>query len=170
MVALALAGCAGDEAAPEEIAPPATVTVPSSDASPPTATITLEDSDGEELGTASQPPGDEATTTVRLDEPRLRATTTGRDPNGGVARVRISIEQRVTCGDRPPRPRIRYYPPPQVERIRSNPGARLPTTKRRTRLIELTDGCDTTGEVWGEAINGSGLEAVTPHVRFNHAK
>jgi hypothetical protein len=60
-----------------------------------------------------------------------------------------------------------------VERIRSNRGARLPTRSRRSLSLRLSEGrCHpgrltaVYGEVWGEAINGSGLEAVTPHLRF----
>ena len=67
--------------------------------------------------------------------------------------------------------RTRYFPPPQRERLRSNPGARLPTEKRRTLALALGRGrcgdgeaVEVEAELWGEAINGSGLEAVTPHL------
>lgn len=188
---LLLAGCGGSEdasdGAPKDResapAPPpdagvaqghgadaTTVTVPRRDATPPTSTIVLRGSDGKQLGTASQPPSDEPATTVRLDQPRFEASTIGRDDDGGVARVRISIKQHIRCGDGEAERRVRYYPPPQTERIRSNPGARLPTEETRTRPIELQASCEVTGELWGEAINGSGLEAVTPHVRFAYPR
>jgi hypothetical protein len=155
-----------------------TVEVPESDTSPPQATITLS-AGGAPLGRASQPPGDRGEVLVPLRRLSLRGTTVGRDPDGGVARVRVSIMERITCrrGDSDAtftRLRRRYFPPPQIERIRSTPGTVLPT--RRVRSLELQLGgrrCGPEarprvvhGELWGEAVNGSGLEAVTPHVRF----
>jgi hypothetical protein len=160
---------------------PSTVAVPDSDRTPPQATITLS-AGGTRLGSASQPPGSEHAAVVRLPRPSLRGTTVGRDTDGGVARVRVSVKERITCrahgsGATFARRRTRYFPPPQIERIRSNPGAVLPT--RRVRSLELEVGggrcgpgaraVSIHGELWGEAINGSGLEAVTPHVRFTAA-
>jgi hypothetical protein len=152
---------------------PGRVAVPERDASPPAATIRLARADGRTLAEAAR--GNRART-VTLDEPRLRGTTTGSDENGGVARVRVSIREEIECsnGDGPYRRlRTRYFPPPQVERIRSNPGARLPITATRSvplRLSEARCGLGRLtlvhGELWGEAINGSGLEAVTPHLKF----
>jgi hypothetical protein len=118
---------------------------------------------------------------VELREPRLRGTTRGEDENGGVARVRISILERITCraagGAEFARPRVRYFPPPQIERIKSAPGTRLPTTRERSLLLSLGGRCGpgaraaaVHGELWGEAINGSGLEAVTPHIRFAYRR
>jgi hypothetical protein len=158
-----------------------TVEVPESDKSPPQATITLSAGDAP-LGKASQPPGDGGESSVRLRRLSLRGTTVGRDPDGGVARVRVSIMERITCrrdGSDATFTRLqrRYFPPPQVERIRSTPGTVLPT--RRVRSLELRLGgrrCGAEarprvvhGELWGEAVNGSGLEAVTPHVLFRAA-
>lgn len=158
-----------------------TVAVPESDESPPQATITLS-AGGAALGRASQPPGDSGVALVSLRRLSLRGTTVGRDPDGGVARVRVSIMERIACrrggsGATFTRLRRRYFPPPQVERIRSTPGTVLPT--RRVRSLELRLGgrrCGAEarprvvhGELWGEAVNGSGLEAVTPHVRFRAA-
>jgi hypothetical protein len=97
-----------------------------------------------------------------------------------VARVRVSVKETITCaypdGRRVERERSRYFPPPQIERIRSSPGARLPTRDARTVTVSLGRGrCPAraepvaiAGELWGEAINGLGLEAVTPHVRFEY--
>ena len=156
-------------------ADPGRVAVPESDPSPPTASITLAATDGT-LAETSQPPEDKAPRTMTLDEPRLRGTTTGRDANGGVARVRVAIREEVECRDDDGayrRLRTRYFPPPQVERIRSNPGATLPTKATRSLTLKLSEArCGAGrltavhGELWGEAINGSGLEAVTPHLRF----
>jgi hypothetical protein len=154
-------------------ADPGRVAVPERDASPPAATISLALADGRTLAEAARGNGARA---VTLDEPRLRGTTTGNDDNGGVARVRVSIREEIECRGADGsygRLRTRYFPPPQVERIRSNPGARLPTTATRTvplRLSEARCGAgrltSVHGELWGEAINGSGLEAVTPHLKF----
>ena len=151
------------------------VKVPDSDASPPSATIVLEDPPGRARARAAEP-GQEPHTTVRLNHPTLQGTTIGLDENGGVARVRVSIREEITCtaGNEPLRLRTRYFPPPQVERIRSTPGAPLPTRKTRSLPIELsTSRCRSGaervhGELWGEAVNGTGLEAVTPHIRFTH--
>lgn len=152
------------------------VTVPVRDPSPPTASITLAAADGGALAETSQPLEGKAPRSVTLDEPRLRGTTTGRDADGGVARVRVSIREEIECrgGDGTYRRlRTRYFPPPQVERIRSNPGALLPTSARSSLPLSLSkERCGAGrvtavhGELWGEAINGGGLEAVTPHLRF----
>jgi hypothetical protein len=154
-----------------------TVEVPGTDATPPEATISLS-AGGTRLGSASQPPVDSADAAiVELRRPQLRGTTVGRDADGGVARVRVSIKERITCrreGTTFTRLRTRYFPPPQVERVRSTPGAVLPTRRVRTLALRVGHGrCGPTarahsihGELWGEAVNGNGLEAVTPHIRF----
>jgi hypothetical protein len=160
-------------------ADPARVVVPSTDATPPTATVALAAaSDGRTLGEASQPDGETHSATIELSESRLRGTTIGEDSNGGVSRVRISIAERITCqggdGRRFERLRTRYFPPPEVERIRARPGVRLPTRRKRSRVLALGgDRCgpgarprQVHGELWGQAINSHGLEAVTPHLRF----
>jgi hypothetical protein len=188
--ALLLVGCGGDDDTepqrPSSPAPPpdagtqaghgadpGRVTVPERDSSPPAATIRLARVDGRTLAEASLEGGGR---TVILDEPALHATTIGRDANGGVARVRVSIREEIECRDADGayrRLRTRYFPPPQVERIRSNPGARLPTSATRSLPLSLSAArcapgrlTAVHGELWGEAINGSGLEAVTPHLRF----
>ena len=133
-------------------ADPGRVAVPETDTTPPMARI--------ELASA----GDGRT----LARPRLRGTAVAVDSDGGVARVRVSIRERMTCHGSDgsvERRRTRYFPPPQIERIRSTPGTRLPTTRTRSLRLALAH-CDVHGELWGEAINGSGLEAVTPHIRF----
>jgi hypothetical protein len=193
LVALVLAGCGeANRATVEEPASPAPppdagtqaghgadpgrVVVPERDPSPPSATITLAGADGSTLAKTSPPERGRHPATVTLDEPALRGTTTGRDADGGVARVRVSLREEIDCRAADgtyQRLRTRYFPPPQVERIRSNPGARLPTRAKRSLPLSLSEGrCRADrltavhGELWGEAINGSGLEAVTPHLRF----
>jgi hypothetical protein len=205
---LAVAGCnssdsdSADRAPPatsEEAAPPpvagppdagtrfghgadaARVRVPERDESPPAAAIALERPDGTAVAQAAQP-GEAPEEVVRLPTPRLRGTTTGVDGESGVPRVRVSVKETITCaranGQRADRERVRYFPPPQIERIRSAPGARLPTRETRTVTVALGRGrCPArsepvaiAGELWGEAINGLGLEAVTPHIRFTHGR
>ena len=146
--------------------------VPESDASPPKAAIVLESPATRAPARASEPgTGDDEV--IRLNGPKLQGVAVGVDENGGVARVRVSVREEIQCAaGSEPRLRTRYFPPPQVERIRSNPGAVLPTRRVRSLPIDLsTTRCDgppaeIRGELWGEAINGSGLEAVTPHLRF----
>jgi hypothetical protein len=157
-------------------ADPGRVAVPERDPSPPAATIALARAGGGPLAEASRPPEGATPETAALDEPALRGIATGRDANGGIARVRVSMREEIECrgeDGRYRRLRTRYFPPPQVERIRSNPGARLPTKATRSVPLRLSQSrCGAGrltaahGEIWGEAINGSGLEAVTPHLRF----
>jgi hypothetical protein len=186
VTAALLAGCQGGEEPGDPERPPPVakvelrtashVAVPDRDASPPEATIVLRGAGGAPLAHASQPPAGHHPAPVELDRPRLRSTAVGRDSNGGVARVRVSIKEWILCRHRDGRDerlRTRYFPPSQIERIRSSPGARLPTELTRTLPLALAgDRCGhadpvaVRGELWGEAINGSGLEAVTPHLRF----
>ena len=157
-------------------ADPSRVAVPETDSTPPMARIVLASAgDGRTLGQADQPPTGVASGTVELARPRLLGTALGADSDGGVARVRVSIRERIMCRDSlgsVERRLTRYFPPPQIERIRSTPGTLLPTTRTRSIRLALArcgeDGqaAEIHGELWGEAINGSGLEAVTPHIRF----
>ena len=192
IIALALSGCGGGDEPPaqQRAAPPAPpdggvarghgadpgrVAVPDRDTSPPEAAIALAIPGGGTLAQAAQPPG-EKPAPVELDAPRLRGTGTASDHDGGVARVRVSIAERITCraaGGAFERRRTRYFPPPQIERIRVAPGTRLPTIRTRSMDLELggarcgdADVVAVHGELWGEAINGAGLEAVTPHIPF----
>lgn len=154
------------------------VDVPRDDSSPPTATIVLEAANGTPIAEASQPSQHPRDPAVELQGPGLRGTAVGRDPDGGVARIRVSFKELVTCrapdGSSFERPRIRYYPPQQIERIRSNSGTPLATRKSRTITLTLGRGrcgaaqmVEAEGELWGEATNGNGLEAITPHLRFS---
>jgi hypothetical protein len=167
-----VAGCHGDDIG--------WVRVPERDGSPPAVRVALMTPRGARtLAEASQPPGRPPATEVELARPRLRGTTLGEDFDGGVARVRVSISERIGCqsadGRRFERRRRRYFPPPQIERIRATPGARLPTLRTRSLQLSLIGGrCGLNaeavavqGQLWGEAINGHGLEAVTPQIHFS---
>lgn len=202
LAAAALAGCASDDPGQRTArephvakappppdagtsaghgADPARVAVPDQDDSPPAVTIVLATRRGARtLATASQPPGRRHQAEIELGQPALRGTALGEDPDGGVARVRVSISERIECRDPAGRVferlRRRYFPPPQIERITAAPGSRLPT--RRTRSLPLSlvgarcgrdaRAVEVHGQLWGEAINGHGLEAVTPHIRFSY--
>ena len=180
---------AGSPSAPPDAGRPAghgaddgRVRVPDRDRTPPGAVVLLAAPSGRTLAEAAIPGADRPPSTVQLVEPRLRGTTVGRDAEGGVARVRISISERISCRERGgratfTRSRVRYFPPPQVERVRSSPGALLRRRLTRSILLDLGgDRCGSarpvavSGELWGEAVNGSGLEAVTPHLRFEYPR
>jgi hypothetical protein len=129
---------------------------------------------------ASQP-GSRHSGELELAEPRLRGTV-GEDRNGGIVRVRVSISERISCqaddGRRFERLSTRYFPPPQIEQIRAAPGARLPTRSSRSRLLSLArercgagaEATEVHGRLWGEVINGRGLETITPPVRFRYRR
>jgi hypothetical protein len=190
-----LAGCDGNEeerTAAERASPPpppdagtATghgaddprVAVPDLDGSPPSALVVLAEPGRGPRARSAQPGGGPGRV-VALHSPSVVGTTTGRDPESGVPRVRVSLREHVTCrldaGGTVKRQRVRYFPPPQIERIRSAPGARIAVTARRRVTVPLARSrcplgaraARVQGEVWGEAINGLGLEAVTPHIHF----
>ena len=181
IAALTLAGCSSGSGGPTTPRDVRRVAVPDQDVSPPTVKITLATPRGARaLAEASQPPGRPPGPSVELAQPRLSGTTVGEDAGGGVARVRVSISERITCrgadGRRFERLRRRYFPPPQIERIQAAPGAVLPTRLRRSLQLSLigarcgpdADAVEVDGQLWGEAINGHGLEAVTPHVHFSY--
>jgi hypothetical protein len=200
LVALTFAGCGSDDhdrtspaaepGEPVSPAPPpdagtatghagddARVSVPDDDPSPPQATVVLGVPGEGARARAAQPGGGESGT-VTLDAPVVDGTTTGRDPESGIARVRVSLDEVVECrteaGEAYTRLRTRYLPPPEIERVRAAPGARLATERRRSARLRLSrERCGAEGvarriegELWGEVINGLGLEAVTPHIRF----
>jgi hypothetical protein len=172
-----LIGCASQEDGRRD---PSRVVVPERDTSPPTARIVLADPvDGRTLAEASWP-GHAPPGKLQLEEARLRGTTTGEDLDSGIVRARVSVSERISCrgadGARFERLRTRYFPPPQIEQIRAAPGARLPTRRTRSRLVVLAsercgaraEATDIDGKLWGEVINGHGLETITPMVRFEY--
>lgn len=104
---------------------------------------------------------------VTLPEPAFRATAAGRDPEGGIGRIRLSVVTTTRCGDRTRR-RVRYRPPPQIEDVALPPGARAPVERERSARVRLDagEGCTVTGEVWAEATDAHGRQAVTHHAGF----
>lgn len=187
LLLLALAGCGDDSAPPREERPsvaggggaapppdagtrgghrPGRVAVPERDATPPTATIAVRAGGREIVSASPSSPGDELRS-VTLRRPRLEATAIARDPEG-TGRIRLSLVYERTC-DGVTRRVTQYRPPAQIANVRVAPGAQAPTTRRRSARIALRPGCSATGEVYAEATNAHGLQAVSRHVRFSYA-
>jgi hypothetical protein len=156
------------------------VIVPEDDASPPTATVALADPvEGRTLAETSSS-GDPPSWKLELKDGRLQGTAIGEDPDSGIVRVRVSVFERISCrsddGARFERVRTRYFPPPQIEQIRAAPGARLATRSMRSHMVALAsercgsraEATDVHGKLWGEVINGHGLETITPMIRFRY--
>ncbi len=158
-------------------ADPGRVTVPERDPSPPTASITLTAADGGALAETSQPPEDSTPRTVTLDEPqpardhhrpRRRtagspacASRSGRRSSAGTATAPTAACARATS-----RPR-------RSSASARTPERAFPPSAKRSLPLRLSEArcgagrvASVHGELWGEAINGSGLEAVTPHLTF----
>ena len=168
-----LAGCGSEPdprprvAAPDAGMPaghgaePATVRVPETDRTAPTAVLSLAAAE-----TASG--GDAAA--VRLDSPVLRPTAIGRDKQG-MARIRVSLHARLRCGD-DVRPLIRYFPPPEIARPRIPPGVLVPTelTRRVRYALTCPDGepASATGTVWADATSAWETEASSAPIQFTY--
>jgi hypothetical protein len=158
------------------------VTVPERDRTPPVAVVSLVDDRGATLATA-EVFRDAQPAHVELDEPRVRGVTAGSDPDSGVLRARVSVTEEITCrphagGATFTKLRTRYYPPPQIERMVAPPGARILSRKTRARTHALVGGrCGpdaamtaVRGQLWGDVVNGSGLEGVTRHIGFSYER
>lgn len=145
----------------------ATVTVPERDTTAPIATLRLEPPGGEPVLSVSPSSRDDRSRVVRLTQPRFRATAIARDDRGGTGRIRLSTSYETRCPNGTRRT-TRYLPPAQIANVALPPGAEAPAERRRTATITLRRpaGCRVDGEVWAEATDGHGLQAVTRHVRF----
>ena len=156
------------------------VRVPERDRTPPTAVVSLVDERGTALATA-EVLRDASPAHVELDGPLVRGVTVGTDPDSGVLRARVSVTEEIICrahasGQTFTKLRTRYYPPPAIERMVAPPGARILSRKTRSRTHELVgDRCGpdaeavaVRGELWGDVVNGSGLEGVSRHIRFTY--
>jgi hypothetical protein len=108
---------------------PSRVTVPPRDDSAPSAVL--------QLGGAEAVSGGEAPETVRLDRPVLEPVAVGRDKQG-MARIRVSLEARLRCGDDVV-PLTRYFPPPQIGPVWLPPGRVVPA--ERTRRVRYGFRC-----------------------------
>jgi hypothetical protein len=179
-----LAGCGGEDrppppsAAPDEpaarIAPPdaglpaghdnepTRVRVPRVDRSAPEAVLRLAGVQGRSGGDAPAP--------VQLTEPTLTPIAVGRDKQG-MGRIRVSLHARVTCGD-DVSPLIRYFPPPEIARVRIAPGtvARTQLTRRVRYALRCPDGevAAAEGTLWADATSAWETEASSAPVRFSY--
>jgi hypothetical protein len=174
-----LAGCGGDEPAPHETpAPrvsvpdggmaaghadePRRVTVPAHDDSAPAAIL--------RLGGAEAVSGEPAPESVRLESPLLEPMAVGRDKQG-MARIRVSLEARLRCGDEVV-PLVRYFPPPEIARPRIPPGTVAPTELTRSVRFALRcpegEPAAAEGALWADATSAWETEASSAPIRFTY--
>ena len=182
---LALAGCGGEDPqpapreeptttdAPRIAAPdagthaghavePGRATVPEADLTAPEAVL--------RLGDAEAVSGERAPAGVRLTAPLLRPTAVGRDKQG-MARIRVSLNARIRCGDEVV-PLIRYFPPPAIARTRIAPGVAAPTELTRRVRFDLERRCGgaelraADGTLWADATSAWETEASSAPLRF----
>lgn len=148
---------------------PARVTVPERDATAPTAALVLDAGGGEPRRVLASPSRrDDRPDVVALPRPSFRATAVARDA-GGTGRIRLSMTATTRCGASERRI-TRYLPPAQIENVALPPGARAPLERERSARVRLPlrRGCTVRGEVWAEATDAHGLQAVTRHGGFRH--
>jgi hypothetical protein len=142
-------------------AEPDSVRVPEADGTAPEAVLSLAPAEAVSGGEAA---------TVRLDSPVLRPTAIGRDKQG-MARIRVSLEARVRCGDEV-RPLTRYFPPPEIARPRIPPGVLVPT--ELTRSVRYALACPrgrpaaAEGTVWADATSAWETEASSAPIHFRY--
>ena len=89
-----------------------------------------------------------------------------------MARIRVSLEARLRCGDDVV-PLIRYFPPPEIGRPRLPPGTLVPTelTRRRAvraRLPGAASRAAPTGTLWADATSAWETEASSAPIRFTY--
>ena len=180
LAVVVVAGCGGDDPAPrDEPAPrvavpdggmpaghgadePRRVTVPPRDGTAPSAVLRL---GGAEAVSGGDPPA-----LVRLERPVLEPLAVGRDKQG-MARIRVSLEARLRCGDEVV-PLIRYFPPPQIGPAWLPPGRVVPV--ERTRRVRYGFRCPSgelraaEGTLWADATSARETEASSAPIRFSY--
>ncbi len=106
----------------------------------------------------------------RRRRPRPAARRRPRRRHGSRPRRRRRRGHDRRAGALVHRPR-RHLPPPQIENIALAPGARAPAERERTARLDVATGrgCTVRGEVWAEATDGHGNQAVTRHAGFRYA-
>jgi hypothetical protein len=164
---------AGDEPAPRVAVPdggmpaghdnePRRVTVPRRDDSAPSAVLRLASAEAVSGGAPPEP--------VRLERPVLEPVAVGRDKQG-MARIRVSLEARLRCGDDVV-PLIRYFPPPQIGPAWLPPGRIVPVERsRRVRFgLQCPSGELTAAEgtLWADATSARETEASSAPIRFTY--
>jgi hypothetical protein len=119
--------------------------------------------------------GGRAPAPVELASAVVRPTAVGRDKQG-MARIRVSIEAEITCGDEVV-PLTRYLPPPAIARTRIPPGRLVPTRLSRSRRFHLASGrCPAAdvraidGTMWADATSAWETEASSAPLRFTYAR
>ena len=174
---LATAGCGGGDDRPSSEPPrvavpdggmpaghanePRRVTVPARDGSAPAAVL--------RLGAAEVVSGGSAAS-VQLEQPLLEPVAVGRDKQG-MARIRVSLEARLRCGDDVV-PLIRYFPPPQIGPAWLPPGRVVPV--ERTRRVRFGLRCPAgelrgaEGTVWADATSARETESSSAPIRFTY--
>jgi hypothetical protein len=177
-----LAGCGGDEAReprppadrPQVAVPdgglraghgadePRTVRVPERDRTAPEAVLRLATAEATSGGPPPEP--------VELDAPVLEPVAVGRDKQG-MARIRVSLEARLSCGGRE-QPLTRYFPPPQIGPAWLPPGRLVPVERtRRVRFgLSCPDGelTGADGTLWADATSARETEASSAPIRFTY--
>ena len=94
----------------------------------------------------------------------------GRDKQG-MARIRVSLEARLRCGDEVV-PLIRYFPPPQIGKAWLPPGRVVPVERTRRVRFDLScpdgelSGAD--GTLWADATSAHETEASSAPIRFTY--
>jgi hypothetical protein len=148
---------------------PQRVRVPERDVTAPTAALVLDRGDGRPPIVVASPSrqGEKAELLLRGAR-SITATAVARD-TGGTGRIRLSFTRTGRCGGRNVRAQT-YLPPAQVERIAVPPGASAPVERERTARVPIAPqpGCRVSGEIWAEATDAHGLQAVTRHAGFRH--
>ena len=145
-------------------AEPRRVTVPRIDRTAPEAVLRLA---GAEAASGARAP-----TGVRLAAPVLRPTAIGRDKQG-MARIRVSLDARLRCGDDLV-PLIRYFPPPAIGRTQIAPGVTVPTERTRSVRFDLARPCGgaelraAEGTLWADATSAREAEASSAPLRFSY--
>ena len=145
-------------------AEPRRVTVPAADRTAPEAVL--------RLAAAEAVSGERAPAAVRLAQPVLRPTAIGRDKQG-MARIRVSLDARIRCGDDVV-PLIRYFPPPAIARTRIAPGNVVPAELTRRVRFDLARSCRgvelraADGTLWADATSASETEASSAALRFSY--
>jgi hypothetical protein len=150
---------------------PGRVTVPERDPTAPTAALVVRPGgDAPPVVRTSPSRQGERPEVLTLREPRVRVTGVARDAEGGTGRIRVSMTSTTRCGA-DVRRRTAYLPPPQIENVALPPGARAPAERQRTARLEVAAGrgCSVRGEVWAEATDAHGNQAVTRHAGFRYA-
>jgi hypothetical protein len=145
------------------------VRVPAQDRTPPLALIRVELGDGSPAIVHDSPVRSRRSPTIPLPQPGFRATALIRDEDGGTGRVRLTVEYSSSCPAGGAEQRHhKYFPPPQIVRIKIPPGVLVPTQRVREEAVTFPEDCRSHGKVFAEATNAEGLETFSDPVWFSY--